>query len=196
MRRQRSIQVSARPKLLDTVYLVMSALGIVCVLIVLIVFQIAYEKAPWMPHGDRAIQLTMSVIGFVTGSLYLSSAWQSRNLHRELPHRRYASVLEALGTPQWASAGLGISGVAIGVYFLYLFAANRHVDMNRASDVFQLFLGLVLLISGSMLLRAGVLLRRRTSHTSPNVVFGFFLPALLIAAGAWRLLVAGLHFTH
>ena len=179
-----------RPKLLDSVYLLLTALSIVGVLITLIVFQNTYDKAPWMPHGDKAKQLLFALMGFGFGAVYLYSARQSRRLQSTLSGKAYLRSLGTLITPPWVSIAMSVIGFAAGIYFLCLFVGISHVNMTSASALFQLFVGVALVVSGIMLLKTTVKVKREVPLTTSHLIFGTFFPALLIASGFWRLMAS------
>jgi hypothetical protein len=191
MARHRSTHPAPRPKLLDSIYLLLSALAIVGALIAFIVLQNAYDNAPWMPHGDRAKQLTFAVVGFGGSAFYLYAARQSRRLQRMFSGSRYQRSLERLITPPWISTTMSVIGFAVGIYFMVLFATNSRIKMNSMSDLFQFSLGIVLVVSGVLLLRPTTLAKREAPLTRAGMIFGLFFPALLIASGIGRCIITG-----
>ena len=164
-------------------------MALVGVFLVLIVLQHVYDQRPWMPHGDRAKQLLFAFAAFGWSGLHLYSVRQSRRLLKTYRDTPYLGSLQRHITPLWVSMSMVAIGCVVGVYFLALFLLNSHVDMTRTSDLFQLFLGIVLALSGVFMLRPLTLGKRDLALTSTDTIFVVFLPALLIAAGIGRCVV-------
>jgi hypothetical protein len=91
--------------------------------------------------------------------------------------------------PPWVSTAMSVIGFAAGIYFLFLFASNTHVNMSSMSDLFQFFVGIALVLSGVLLLRSTMLVKREVPLTATNIIVGLFFPALLIASGIGRCIV-------
>jgi type VI protein secretion system component VasK len=101
MSRTRKVALQKRSKLRDSFNLLLSASGIVTVVLLFIGVLIAYDEAPWMPHGDRANQLQIAIVAFGFGALCLYGTWEARRVENALAEKPHLRSLAALHTPWW-----------------------------------------------------------------------------------------------
>lgn len=98
-----------RPKLLDSIYLLLAGLAVVAGIGAAIAFFIAYDTARWMPHGDHGKQLFGVVFGLGFGVAYLYQTWQSRRLQRALAGKPHLQPLATLVTNWWVSLAISLT---------------------------------------------------------------------------------------
>ena len=184
MPRQQKDKPSARTKFTDSVYLLVAALAVVAVVLGFVGLLIAYNDAPWMPHGERATLLRLAIFGFAFGAANLYLTWQSVSVQRALAGKPYLRSLSALTTPWWTSFTLSLIGFAAAIYCVSVFVGGRGAaGVVNVSAPVQLFVGAILVVSGVIAVVITLKGRRYSSINRALVVFGLLVPAVLIAVG-------------
>lgn len=186
-RRKEAAASPKKSKLVDSVYLLLTGLGVVSLVLLGVFFYVENENAPWMPHGEISKSLLGTLFGFGFGIAYLYLAWDTRRLQQSLASKPHMKAFQGALSPWWTQLAVAGVGFAVGIYSLWLLLGSPRPMSGSSSAPIQILVGIALLVGGIPMLRPTLWARRQVRLTVSSVVFGIIVPAWFVVTGAIRL---------